>query len=384
MTHPTHSLETALDGGKILSRDITDLVRDKRDAVRAQAAQKICRTYRDATLSDDERRLARRLLEIMAKDAAEMVRRALAVTLKNSPDLPHDLAVRLARDIDNIAVPVLANSPVFTDDDLIEILKSRAAAKVIAVAKRPSVSDSIVQAIIRYGDSHSVAEVAANDGAVLSERAAHEVLSLYHDDDLIKASMISRRDLPSRVAEKLITLMSEDVGLQLQARHALSVETALDLATRSRERATLDLIDESWKSKDLERLIRTIHQKKRLTTDLILRGACSGQMRFTEYALAIRADMTRAKASLLLHDGGPFGLQALCARAQLSTSAQRILQAAILIYRDIEHTGVNISSPRFQKLMIERVLTLPFELPEAEQTYFLEKLDALELVKQTA
>lgn len=375
----THS-DPAIDGGLLQSNDIANLIRHHDETVRARAAQKICRTFRDIKLSDDERRLARRLLEVMANDATEMVRRALAITLKNSPELPRELAIKLANDIDNIAVPVLANSPVFTDEDLLEILKSRAAAKVTAVAKRPTVSDHVVRAIIRYGDSHSVAELAANDGAIISERAAHEVLNIYHDDDLIKASLISRRDLPTRVAEKLITLVSEDVGLRLQARHALSVDMALDLATRSRERATIDLIDQSWKSKDLARLVGVIHNKGRLTSGLILRAGCSGQIRFVEYALACKADISRGKASLMLHDNGPFGLKALCSRASLPASAYIVLKAAISIFRDIENSGFDQTSTAFRKLMIERILTLPIDLPEAEQDYFLEKLDALDAI----
>jgi len=381
-TSELHS-DTAIEGGQLLSDDIANLIRHHDEIVRAQSAQKICRTYRDISLSDDERRLAQRLLQIMANDAAEMVRRALAVTLKNSPDLPHELAVKLANDIDNIAVPVLANSPVFTDEDLLEILKSKAAAKVTAVAKRPSVSDHVVRAIIRYGDSHSVAELAANDGAVISERAAHEVINLYHDDDLIKASLISRRDLPARVTEKLIALVSDDVGLRLQARHALSLDVAVDLATRSQERATVDLIDQSWKAKDLSRLIDVIHEKGRLTIGLILRAACSGQMRFTEYALAKRAGLSRGKAILMLHDNGPFGLKALCSRANLTPSAYSLLKATIAIFRDIENSGRNYTNAQFRRQMLERVLTMPLELPETEQAYFLEKLDGLSQISQS-
>ncbi len=367
-----------IDGGILQATDVSNLMRHKDEAIRANAAQKICRTYRDVSLSEDERRLAIRLLEVMANDATEMVRRALAITLKNSPDLPRELALKLAEDIDNIAVPVLANSPVFTDEDLVEILKSKAAAKVTAVARRPSVSDYVVKAIIRFGDSYSVAELAANDGAVLSERSAHEVLTLYHDDDLIKASMISRKDLPLRVSEKLVSLISDDVGLQLQSRHQLSLEMALDLATRSRERATLDLIDQSWKSKDLSRLIEIIHDKGRLTNGLVLRAACCGQIKFTEYALAALAKVSHGKASLMLHDSGPFGLKALSDRAGLNRAAYKILNSAMAIFRDIENTGMDYTSFEFRRMMIERVLTLPYDLPVAEQDYFLEKLDALE------
>jgi len=357
------------------AEDVKNVVRHPDEAVRAIAAQRVCRDIRSKTLSDEERKFARKLLKHIAEDSAEMVRRALAVTLKNSPKLPRDVAVKLSGDIETIAVPVLTHSPVFTDDDLVEILKSKAAAKIIAVAKRVSVSDHVARAIIRFGDSRAVAEVAANDGALISEETASAMLDIYKNDALIAQSMISRRDLPPKIVEKMITLVSEDVAVQLTKRHSIPVDLAIDLATRSRERATLDFIDQSWVSKDLKGLVVRIHGEGRLTTSLLIRAICSGQMRFAEQALAILSGVSVQKAVLMIHDGGPFGLKALCLRAGLNENMAQIIRAAVTIYRDLEQSGLDYDRIYFQELMIERVLTLPFELPEIDQLWFLEKLD---------
>ena len=355
--------------------DVKNVVRHPDETVRAIAAQRVCRDIRSKILSDDERKFARKLLKHIAEDSAEMVRRALAVTLKNSPKLPRDVAVKLSEDIESIAVPVLTHSPVFTDEDLVEVLKSKAAAKIIAVAKRVSVSDHVARAIIRFGDSQAVAEVAANDGALISEQTASEMLDIYKNDDLIAESMIARRDLPPKIVEKMITLVSEDMAVKITQRHAVSPDVAIDLATRTRERATLDFIDQSWVSKDLKGLVARIHAEGRLTTSLLIRGICSGQMRFAEHGLARLSGISVQKAVLMIHDGGPFGLKALCVRAGLNENMAQIIRAAVMIYRDLELSGLDYDRVYFQELMIERVLTLPFELPEVDQIWFLEKLD---------
>jgi len=308
------------------------------------------------------------------------VRRALAVTLKNSPKLPRNIAVKLAKDIDTIAVPLLTHSPVFSDQDLIEILKSKAAAKVLAVAKRVSVSDHVVRAIIRFGDSRAVAEVAANDGALISEETASEMLDIYKNNDLIDQNiiakgMISRRDLPPRIVEKMISLVSEDVAIQLVKQHAVPVDLAIDLAGRTRERAVLDFVDQSWVSKDLSALITAIDGQGRLTASLIIRAAGCGQMRFVEQALAQLSGVSLRKSILMIHDGGPFGLKALCVRAGLNDNSTQIIRAACVIFRDLELSGMIYDRRHFQELMVERVLTLPFDLPEEEQLWFLEMLN---------
>ena len=364
------------------TEDVRLAVRHPDQNVRAVATQRICREIRDNALSKGEKDFATRLLKHIAKDSAELVRRALAVTLKNSPKLPRNIAVSLAKDIESIAVPVLTHSPVFSDEDLIQILKSRAAAKVLAVAKRVSVSDIVARAIIRFGDSHAIAEVAANDGALISEETATEMLDIYNDTDLIGQNImargiIARRDLPPKVVEKMITLVSEDVAIKLVKHHSVSAKAAIDLASRTRERAVLDFVDQSWVSKDLTALIEAIDAQGRLTDSLIIRAAGSGQIRFVEQGLAKLANVSLRKAILMIHDGGPFGLKSLCKRAGMSENSTHIIRASCVIYRDLEMSGMIYDRNHFQQRMIERVLTLSFDMAVDEETWFLEMLNGL-------
>jgi len=171
---------------KLREEDVRALVRHPDPERRASAAQRICRTLRTTELSAVERAFAHKLLDYMAEDAVAIVRRALAITLKNSPELPRSVAKKLAADIDNIAVPILTYSPVLTDEDLVDVLRSKAAAKIIAVARRPSVSGTVVREIVRFGDSRAVAEVAANDGALIDADMAESMLELYKENDLSK------------------------------------------------------------------------------------------------------------------------------------------------------------------------------------------------------
>ncbi len=362
----------------ITDEDIHILVRSPNAEARALAAQRVSRRVRDVALSDDERKIAHDILNFIAQDAASLVRRAMAITLKNSPELPRDVALKLAEDIDSIAVPVLNFSPVFTDEDLVEVLKSRAAAKIMAVAKRPSVSGSVVANIVRYGDSVAVAEVAANDGAEISPEIAGHMLDAYRDDDLIAQAFIRRRDLPLGIVEDLVARISAEAAIELTRRHAVPVELAIELATRARERASIDIIEQSTKTRDIALLVARMAEAGRLTSSLILRAAGCGEMRFVEHALAQKAGISHAKAALMVHDSGPFSLSALCNHAGLADNYARVLRAACVIYRDLELAGMTYDRAYFREMMILRILTLPLDLDEADQVYFLEKLDGLE------
>lgn len=362
----------------IKEEDVRALLRHPDPEKRAQAGQRICHKVRAGQLSDGERKFAHKLLHYMSQDAVAIVRRTLSVTLKNSPELPHDIAMRIAADVDNIAVPVLMNSPVLTDEDLVEILRSKAAAKVIAIAKRARVSGTVVREIVRYGDSHAVAEVAANDGAIIDETLAKDLLEVYHDDDLIKEAFIARHDLPVTVMEKLITIVSEEAALLIHRRHDVPVEVAIDLATRSRERATLDIAREDMREKDMQLFVDRLSGEGRLMPSLLIRMAGLGRMNLLKFAFARLSGVTPAKTALMIHDGGPFGLKALCERSGLTPAQTKFIRAACAIFRDLEHSGQEYDHIHFQYLMVQRMLSLPFELPEAEQNWFLERLDGLE------
>lgn len=361
----------------INEEDVRLLVRHPEAERRASAAQRICRSFRGASLSDAERDFAKKLLYIMAEDAVAIVRRALAVTLKNSPHLPRQIALKLAADVDNIAVPILKFSPMLNDEDLVTVLRSKAAAKIMAVAKRSVISGTVVREIIRYGDSRAVAEVAANDGAIIDQDLADQMLDIYHDDDLIKEAFISRRDLPVSVMEKLITGVSEEAALLLNRRHDLPVNIAIDLANRARERASLDVITETMSERDMQRVCRRILDLGRLTPSFLIRAAGFGRMRLLKHGLSVLSGIAPEKTALMIHDGGPFGLKALCSRAGIDAVQTKIIRAACAIFRDLEQGGTDYDQAYFQSLMVERILTLPIELTEKDQAWFLERLDAL-------
>src|SRR5580704_4966058 len=131
--------------------DIRLLVKGTEPEERAMVAHRLCRHIDRAELTDEERAEAHKILRLMAHDAAEQVRRALAVTLKASPLVPRDVANRLARDIDSISVPLLNFSPAFSDDDLAEIVRIGGPVRQKAIAQRPVLTETVTDAIAQHG-----------------------------------------------------------------------------------------------------------------------------------------------------------------------------------------------------------------------------------------
>src|SRR4051794_21210893 len=98
----------------ITSADIEQLKGAASPAARAGLAGKLGTQYSEGRLTDRERQLANDIFRLLVADAETQVRRTLSESLKTSPDLPHDIALTLARDIEEVATPMLECSLVLT------------------------------------------------------------------------------------------------------------------------------------------------------------------------------------------------------------------------------------------------------------------------------
>lgn len=364
--------------GTLTQDDIRRLVKGESPEQRALATRKICEQIGDRKLSETDRVFAGKILEHLADDAAELVRKSLAVTLKNSPNLPHDLAVRLAKDVDAVATPVLQGSPVLTEEDLVEIVLAGSPGKQVAIANREEVGEGLTEVIAMYGCRDAVEAVSLNEGAAFSDDAYAGVLNRFEDDDGVKSALIDRSSLPVHICEKLVSVVAGELFDRLVNKHELPPQLAIEIATGARERATLDLVEQAGVSSDPERFAQQLHLSGHLTPSLLMRAICLGYMPFVEHAMAELAGVPRSKAWLMIHDAGTLGLKTVFERAGLPASMFAAFRMAIEVYHMSERDGAADDRKRHRRLLIERVLTRFQAIPKSDLEYLLEKLDALE------
>ncbi len=117
--------------------DVQRLMSNPSAEVRAETATKVASSFQEGSLGDVEKQLASEIFRVLAKDAEERVREALSANLKSSPDLPPDVAKSLASDLsDKVALPIIQFSEALNEDDLIEIIRTQAPQRQVAVASR--------------------------------------------------------------------------------------------------------------------------------------------------------------------------------------------------------------------------------------------------------
>ena len=356
--------------------DIRTLVRGQTEDERAAAAHKICRRIDDG-LPEEDRAAAEDILRMMAEDAAELVRRALAITLKNSPNLPRDVAMKLAADIDSVALPVLNFSPVFTDADLAAIVRATSSLKQVAIARRDALSEVVTSSLVETGCEEAVKIAVANDNCSFSETSLRAAIDRFAKAEAITTAIAYRKVLPLSISERLVHLVSDQVRAHLVDHHALTPETALQIALGTKERATLDIVDQAGRTADLKAFCAHLHKQERLTPSLMLRALAHGHVAFFEWALAERAGVAHHRVWLLVHDAGPLGLRAMYERAEMPQRLFPAFRAGIDTYHALQAEGGLLSVETLQERMLERFLTQSAGGAREDTEYLLEKMDRL-------
>jgi uncharacterized protein (DUF2336 family) len=353
--------------------DVARLLAEPSATVRAELADKLAREIDSSLLTTAELQIAHDIVRVMAKDVELTVRRALSESLRSARHLPNDVALRLANDVAAVALPILADSPVLTDADLIELVRHGSADRQTAIAGRAGVSEQVADALVTEAGEAAVATLLGNTSARIASATLGTAIDRFADSDRVKATMVHRADLPVTIAERLVVLVSEKLQSYLVTHHELPISLATDIVLQSRERATLQFSLGS-SEQELERLVRQMHRNQRLTPLLVLRALCLGDMAFFEMAMAVMAKVPVANARILIHDAGPNGLASLYERAGMPPRLLPAVRVAVDVVRGTEFDGGERDRERYRSRVITRILTQFEDLPQEDLDYLLDKL----------
>ncbi len=357
-------------------QDVARLLTNPDGDTRAEIAQKLAAQH--SALSDNERKMAEDIFRVMVQDAEVRVRAALSRQLKENQFVPHDVAMSLARDVEDVSLPMLQFSEVLSDEDLIEIVKSQESHKAQAVAKRAHVSAALSDALVDTGDEAVVATLVANDGAEISEQTLHKVVDEFGSNDLIGKPLAERHDLPVTIAEQLMTRVSESIRDYLIKQRDFSPDHVDALLVQAREMAVLGLTESDT---DVDKLVEHLFKNGRLTPSIILRAVCMGDLNFFEVAMARLAKIKVDNARTLIFDAGKRGFDALYEKTGLPAAFHTAMRAAIDVSAEMEYDGEPHDRERFSRRMIERILTqygdLGVDFQADDLEYLLAKMNQL-------
>ena len=195
MTEPEH----------IDFNDLIGLARDKSVEGRTRLVQIVGDLFfdTDTVLRDAERNIMSDILRQLIHDVEMKVRQVLATRMAAEADAPHELISALANDQIEVAHPILTQSTVLQDIELIEIVEHRTFGHQLAIAMRETVSEAVSEALIGTGNVDVIKTLLENDNADISESAMEYLVEQSENIDDIQVPLINRGDLGPDLAKRM-------------------------------------------------------------------------------------------------------------------------------------------------------------------------------------
>jgi len=314
--------------------DLKKLMQEPSGEMRAEVAQKVASGFVEGAFNATEKQLAVEIFRLLLNDTEVQVRKMLSEQLSRSMDTPHDVVLKLAKDVTEVAISVLENSYVLTEEDLIEITQSTQDVEIMStIARREMVSRELSGALLQKANTTVVETLLGNKSASIDAANLSTIYTTYNNNASVLQLMVKRGGLPVTLAEKLFVAVSDEMKKVLTQQYKLSMQVADSSTKNVRELATLGLVDASARTMDIAKLVRQLYQQGRLSLSMIIRSLCLGDMRFFEHSMAALADIPFVNAQLLILDQGDNGFKSLykasCLPMEMFPAVQHILKIAL-------------------------------------------------------
>jgi len=313
--------------------------------IRADAAKHVGELFSSSSLTATERETALAILEELARDVEQEVRKSLAIHIAGCAILPPILARTIATDLETISIPFIQISPALSETDLVSIVRLGSAAKQVAVATRERVSGRVAKVLIATRSAAVVTALLRNGGAELSEPSYHMIMDGFASDTTVQGLLVERVALPLTVTERLIQVVSDGLRDRLIEKHALPPEIATELLNQARERALFHSATSAPRAFNVEAFAIRLNSKGKLTPTLLMRALCLGDLPFFDAGMAVRAGISVGNASELIADRGPLGFKGLYEKARLPAELFRAFRAALDVIGELRDGGQDLWRP---------------------------------------
>lgn len=289
------------------------LAREKSQAGRESLYKNVWDLFeqRGQSLSPAERDLMTDILRRLSVEVEKQVRQALAERLAQRDDAPRDLVTLLANDDIDVAYPILVESRMLMDIDLVEIVRQRSQAHRLAVALRENLGGTVCQAIADSGDADAVKAMINNHTAQLGEQLLSELVASSRETDAYQAPLLHRPDLPAPLARRMYVWVSAALRHHIVEHYPIHADTIDDTLS-----ATVDAeLGTDWDDPADEPLIRMVDKLAvggELSPAFLIKALRQAQVALFEVAFARLAGVRPRLMRRLIYEPGGEALAIAC------------------------------------------------------------------------
>lgn len=366
--------DVTTEGAVLLTpQDVERLLSDDSPESRSDLLSRIAANYNHELFYSREREIAEHIFRLMMKDAVVRVRETLAENIKDNPDVPRDIVLHVAQDVESVALPVLLRSKVLSDSDLVRIVEqSHDIGKLLAISRRETVSERVSTALVETRYPQVMTSLLKNDGASISDRSLEKIADDFSADQKMMELLAKKDRLPITVIERIVNQVSEEVANQLRAKYSIAGKQVDASTGTMREDFTLRLLEDHYTNdEETEALVLQMAQEGRLTPSIAMTALCRGQLKFFTMAMAKFAGIPHTNAERLLADKGENGFYGIYQKSGLPESMTQAVRLLLRAAQDMQEDSAIPGSMLYANRLAERVIRSAGDEPVEYLPYFI-------------
>ena len=339
----------------MIVRQFLQWVRQAPPGERAEATSALARAYLYSDLSPDDLAAAEGAMIMLLDDPSPLVRRAMAEAFASAEKAPQIVVHALAADQSDVALPVLAQSPLLLEDDLVDLIATGHPDVQIAIAGRPQLPRTLAAAIAEVGVAEACLALLENLDSDIAPFSMDRIIERFGHLAPIRENLLAREDLPIAMRQALLSKLSQTLAGFVAARQWLGPEHAEFATKEACEKATVALAADT-RYDEVGALVQHLRQSGQLTAGMILRALLSGNVVLFEEAMAELSGVSIERVTAYIHDKNISGFRALYRQARLPEVAYPAFREALAAMRAGLLIGEQGGATRLKRRMVERVL----------------------------
>ena len=258
-----------------------------------------------AGLNDRERQLMREILRRLTLDVEMAIRIALAQRLADDSTAPHDLILLLVDDRIEVARPLILNSPLLTETDVLRLIAHCDVAHQEAIAARPHIGVPVTDTLAKSESESVLMALVRNVTAKISDTGYRTLVEKSRALTGLQEPLVRRADMPPQLAASMCEWVSDALKNFITTNYRVSpkdMKAALGEATRMVKIPPPPPKDTPAES--AQKLIDKLAASGQLKTGFLMRVLSQGQMDLFDLAFSRLLEIDAASFRTIFYSGG--------------------------------------------------------------------------------
>lgn len=278
-------------------------------------------------------------------------RAKLARRVATDPNAPAALVRAFAYDdVIAVAAPVLSQSTVLSEADLVVSASTQSQGHLYAIAQRQTISEVITKILIERGEPIVVHTVAKNAGASISDDSFRELVARSGDDSELALHVGTRRDIPRHHFLKLLETASAAACSKIVAANPKFADAVRGAVTEVVDDINLEVRNKSADHAKAKKKVRRLKYWKELGEADVHAAARAQNFEKTVIALSVLARCSIEIAERAVLNENPGVVQVIAKAAGCSWATVKSLLLMGVADRRMSKMDLDRARENFERL----------------------------------